>query len=473
MKKIMILMLSLAVLFSFAACDNSSNTPDNPVVDESTSITDAVIGDAMSKVKAAMANAEEDDTRSGVAALLYKNTNLLAASTDREVTFDKNDVTKITVKRTPVAAGEATSGIKVQLDVTAIDVSTKDYKGATKATAMTVALNTFTYTYSGDVTNADGKNVPFTATVNGFFGDGSTATIYEEDGTLNYIVDDASELNVILPKDSTGITLTIDNESVTDRLGFAFDALNLATGANVTTYKAYEGAQNKGFHDAVDGTYVKQLLSVNANGIISKLNTWAGKSPAEGDNKTATSWSAKYDASTKTATFKLAASVNPIVVSGLDTVSADTDVQVALAANEEMTVTLTGDFAGSTLTAKTYTISGKFVVREAASSSAWNADYSDVIDVTLSGEIDVDDDAENNKLTVTVDSTDATKVTATAIAGTPAFTVAADSKVTSTIAYGPLLVSAADPDEAKVAIAVLLDKAVERVYTAADPYKTV
>ena len=42
MKKIMILMLSLAVLFSFAACDNSSTTPvdpENPDVDVTTGFT--------------------------------------------------------------------------------------------------------------------------------------------------------------------------------------------------------------------------------------------------------------------------------------------------------------------------------------------------------------------------------------------------------------------------------------------------
>ena len=42
MKKFMILLLSLAVLFSFAACDNSSNTPaDEP----STGVSDYVVSD--------------------------------------------------------------------------------------------------------------------------------------------------------------------------------------------------------------------------------------------------------------------------------------------------------------------------------------------------------------------------------------------------------------------------------------------
>ena len=49
MKKIMILMLLLAVLFSFAACDNSSNTPSDDGV--SAGLSDSQIATVAETVK--------------------------------------------------------------------------------------------------------------------------------------------------------------------------------------------------------------------------------------------------------------------------------------------------------------------------------------------------------------------------------------------------------------------------------------
>ena len=73
MKKIMILMLSLAVLFSFAACDNSSTTPDDQQQGggSSTTFTDGQIADMAEEI-----------------AKLFNDTNGLAAKFGSAITTD-------------------------------------------------------------------------------------------------------------------------------------------------------------------------------------------------------------------------------------------------------------------------------------------------------------------------------------------------------------------------------------------------
>ena len=398
MKKIMILMLSLAVLF--AACDNSSTTPDNPAGEETTTVSDSVIRSAISSVKHAMA-----DSGYGVAALLDKDNNLLAPSAEREVTFDENDVTKISVSATAAEAGEALAAETVKLDVTGINVSKKIANGVGSTNAREVALNTFTYTYSGNVLDG-GKNVPFTATVNGFFADSAKASVYTENDTLNYkVAATNTDISVILPKTSAGITLVIDGTKVEDRIGYAFDQLVRMTldtttypsaTATLTTYAEYEKDQNDVFRGVADA-YVKALLTIDnggttTTGILNNLSTWASAAgdPTKANPATATKWADNYSAEAKTVTFEVTASNNPMVVSGKATPGAS-DTAVAIAASKSMKVTFVVDTTGASPVAESYTISGDFVVGTYNTTSKVYEKWGDEFHVELSGDIEDDE----------------------------------------------------------------------------------
>ena len=76
MKKIMILMLSLAVLFSFAACDNSSSEPSGN--QDTTKVPD-------STVKTLADNLKKDISEAFTAAALTTN---FAANTDYKIADD-------------------------------------------------------------------------------------------------------------------------------------------------------------------------------------------------------------------------------------------------------------------------------------------------------------------------------------------------------------------------------------------------
>ena len=464
MKKILIALLSLAMLFSFAACDNSNDTPANPETPADPTVSDYLIGLAMTKVGNSM-NAGAGSIRTLLTGDLLDPTN------GKTVEFDVANKTSITISDTIEPAGEAIPAETVKLEITGIETSAKN---ANSASGYDVALNEFTYTYSGSVTGS-GNNVPFTATVKGYFADTANAKIKENSSTkaLGYTVTEAATLTVVLPQSSQGITLVIDGKPV-DNIAFAFDSLNntAVTGGSVTVYKpykAYESEMNSTFKTAVDGV-VKQLIvvdssSTNDSDLVSKLSGWVTSSPAAGSSKTASEWSAKYDETAKTVTFKLTASVNPIEVSAPETPAKD-DVKVALAAGKTMTVVFNVDTTAG-IVAKSYAITGDFVA--ATYDSTWSA-WSDELSVSISGDIDDAGDASANKLSFTADGSDVRSITPT---GSYVYEVASGSSVTSTIEYGPLLTSAADPDEVKIALAVLADKEVKREYTAVNPYPTV
>ena len=270
MKKFLVILLSLAVLFGFAACDNSSSTPDTSEETAASTVTDGMIKEVINDV---FATAGFDG---GLSASI---TDLLGAkASDPTELIDRakydvtvsSDYTTITVS---TEVNEASSNgtypaQDVTLVVTGVDVTAPGTTGT-----YTIQLNTFDYSFNSYV---DGDSVAdvtaVTGTFGGYFAGSAYATIVVTDGEVSSckvtIVDTA--LDIILDKDPAAMTLSFEgyDPASSERLFDLVERSNV-TGISAYLYDTYENATGTGIADktktAVDA-YVKALLTKGTTG---------------------------------------------------------------------------------------------------------------------------------------------------------------------------------------------------------------
>lgn len=380
MKKILIALLSLAMLFSFIACDNSNS---NAPADEGDQVTvvDSTILAAMEQVKTAMMTGDGSISK----LLGVGETNALEVA-GQTASATGAHYTTLEVSRTLAEAGEATAAKTVKLVANGIDTSVTSDDGLALGSAYDIAFNTYIYTYTGNVLNAQGENVPFTATVNGFFGDSVTATAYTDSTTkkLVYAVA-APSIAVILPQTSAGITLTIGGEDVTDRIGYAFDQLLENTTA--TKYADYVKAQDGTFGNSLDDYAIQLLDQTNTSGsLVSTIAGWLTADPTTGGSPVLnTGWTHSY--ASGTATFKFSP-VNDLEISK-KTSPDDGDVQIKVARNSEITVTFsTAETVSGNFNPETYTISGDFIAYAYSADDSAYATTGQKFHVELAGDVE-------------------------------------------------------------------------------------
>ena len=142
MKKIMILMLSLAVLFSFAACDNSSNTPDTSEEEQGTSVDYSKIVTMGATIKSDVADMFSVFTASKpiitggeVADPTTSGTTTTSFSVVDDKTYTSVSYSKV-VKGTTDVEDESYT-----LTITGVDTETKSF---TEVPERTVNLSTYT-----------------------------------------------------------------------------------------------------------------------------------------------------------------------------------------------------------------------------------------------------------------------------------------------------------------------------------------
>ena len=350
MKKIMILLLSLAVLFSFAACDNSSDTPSDDTV--SGGVTEAVVRMAAGQIDDLL-----ETTADVVTVLDASNAKIANLSTDHlSYTISKEDVT------------EAIPGT----GVVATDVSLT-VKGEMKANNVTngngsqeITLGSYTYTFTAPITDAAGNYTTLSGSISGALVGGSMKVTMVDNTVTGVTITDPT--TVLLPASGSDMNVTIGDEKVDSALLFSF--IDNASKGNLTAKNraAYDDEQNKAAEAKVSA-FVTELL----NGATNNLGTaLAGVFKASGTDITGVTATSTYTPATGVAVYNLTvASDADLTDASVDAIAIGADVEAKVAAGTTFTVTLTpaalgqgesADKWANGSTATTYSINGKLVL---------------------------------------------------------------------------------------------------------------
>lgn len=427
MKKIMILMLSLAVLFSFAACDNSSNTPDTS--DETVGLSDYEIKNVASQISKLLQSGKTSDL--GAIDAILQTSNLLDSANEyapvKGITI-ADDYTSITKTITLEDGIEGFSAnTEVVFTVNGVDKNPTTTKGGTK----TIALETYTYKFSTAAPDANGNNVVLSGELSGYSVGGSVAVTLDATGKATSIIV-TNPTTVLLPETVTKISAKLGDETVdaTKLLGI------LNADSNLTTAKSYESYRDSLISEGANcymndvNTYA-MLLTGNENSIFAKLVALVtAQSSTQGFSTSYTGTNTSGSAEIK---YTIPAEGAAVPLAGAGTTNAG-DKQLSLAAGDPLTVKLySADNTSSTneFVAARFEITGTFQV---AAYAGEEPDFDEVV-VTLSGKLDT----TANQVKVTnnngaIGTLTATQVTASAYTGS----AAAD------IAVGPALIQSGD-----------------------------
>ena len=295
MKKIMILMLSLAVLFSFAACDNSSNTPsggeeqpDDTVDTIVASTTVKKIAEGLMKVLdgkastiavigpdgAAVADATDEI---GIADLLAAaNGNAVSKGVfetfkgDDSVTVTAADPANIVItKKLADGIDGITSPSTVTLTVSGIDTTNSD------ATTKDIVLQSFKYDFDIQTTStlseSVGEYAVLSGSVSGYLVGTAKAKVDDTGKVTEFTVNSgASNKNVlvILSDDASVVSAELGDAKCENLYGL-MNAVTTKTGYNSSSdaysYAGYQKSKIDPIKTDID-TVVKVLIGTNTSG---------------------------------------------------------------------------------------------------------------------------------------------------------------------------------------------------------------
>ena len=452
MKKIMILMLSLAVLFSFTACDNSSTTPDDTEMGETSStVYDSTVSAAITEARDALS------TR--IAAMLPAND--VIAVKGQTASFD--DSMTLTVTKELTKAGEFIPATSVTLTVYGIDSSASTATGTASSAAKTVTLNSFTYVYSGYTTNA-GTIVDYTATINGYFTDGPiTATVYTDEKGQHYTPSaEISAENIVLPASSAGISLVIDEQKVEGKsLSYAWDMLVKGMD-NTDTFVSYKGFVGGIEKNAVKdfGSYASRLIDMTTgdDSVVALITEALGADKLS--DVDLSSFTHEYADGTATYTFSVLDNDTVIAKAASD---AATEVRIRGLVNKPITVKFSASEAPAdptALLADSFTIEGTFVADTYVADST-NAYVNPVeFTATLAGNFGKTADKANT-ISIAINGTEANAVDLKSVT----FALGNGSDISAEIPMGPEYVGGDNYAKDKTDV-VLKDGSVALTYDA-------
>ena len=203
MKKVLIALLSLAMLFSFVACDNSSDTPaPEPTPGDELIVTTPMIQDFATSINGLLdgsyAIANSDDTVDKDATKVSD----LLVTLDKE-TFSATDTTaSVSTKwyevNAPVMAGETVliPGDKVMLTVSG------NYTREANSTDATLVLTDYTYAFDLNRKDSDGEYAAFTGSFSGKFVTGTLEIAFAETTSTipsSFTVKPGVDIVILLP----------------------------------------------------------------------------------------------------------------------------------------------------------------------------------------------------------------------------------------------------------------------------------
>ena len=251
MKKFIIAMLCVAVLFGFAACDNSSNTP----ADEETT-TGGVTTELANKAADTAITAINDTTNG------FKG---VVASSNMEDMVGKaiDAITTVTyTKETPNAEfGLAPTTQTIVLK--GID-TTANPTDAT--TSYTVKFNTFEYTYTAESYDANGEVITSVAKINGYLAGSITAAVTKDATTklvTVYTVTSTSAEYILA--ETAPISFTVGDDAYDAKTFTAALNLDDDSDAFATTYAKYVEDTDATYQTAL-GEFVTALIADNSTG---------------------------------------------------------------------------------------------------------------------------------------------------------------------------------------------------------------
>ena len=441
MKKFLVILLSLAVLFGFAACDNSSSTPDEGQDSTVSVFNDKDIANAVAYVFTETTGFE-GGIEAAVKDLLGGPGDLYSTSTwsgerDKYTVTVGTDYKTLKVEH---AVSDASSegtypAEKATLEVTAFNTSADGTDGST-GKEYTAAFNTFTYGFESYMTNEAGNIVPVTGSVKGYFANTATAEITtDKDGVATYTVN-AGSLKLVLSENPADFVLTIGGETVPE--GKVFDVIAKDDVGKDMTYATFmKGLDtSKGYVDS----YVKALLETDSTNKNSKLfATLAGVTTAE-------DISVSYDKNANGGSGSISITYTPSAAAAKLVTGTNSEV-LELAKDATITIVIAGkDVASDTsFVPATATISNT----KLNTSGLADADGIKYIQIdTLTVPVSVKEDGASISVT----------------SGKPAienlaFGTKMNGKVTSETAFGPAITQAADKTVS------LVNVAVEKSYT--------
>ncbi len=349
MKKIMILMLSLAVLFSFAACDNSSNTPSD------TDETSGVITDGMYEVLGTQVYKLITDSSNGVIAKL--GTNSIEIVVEGTVTTDYTAASPYTsisyTYKTPGSTALAPEG---EVTIT-VSGRQNDAKGIAATADHSVILDSYTVTFSAyannDVTESVnvGDYVLFEGSFSGSLVGNVTIKPVATDTTKATVT--SSITSVILPE---SITASYDgNDAVSETLVECI-SFNDTDSDNYYTAEAYRTAKEEAEYDGIMA-FVKVLVNASASpefGDQLQAFLSAGESTFSAEGKGSATFTYTPSSTTTNATLATVSGQSIRIKEG-------TAFSISFAGDTQLSV------GATKFTAKEYTLSGTFVVTGAAS----------------------------------------------------------------------------------------------------------
>ena len=380
MKKIMILMLSLAVLFSFAACDNSSTTPDTPDEDQ----TGVTSGAALSAVESPTVKAElaKINTQFGASAKIWDTDKLATGysvdlagnsltwtKTDAEAVVDlEKTYTTITVSGTditPVADKDSKKVILLEryelefcqpVDSAAL---TEGFVSGTISGDM-IGQVTITLGADGKVSNVAVAVAPATV-MTGLTGKIPTAVL------------------AFLPASAEDVELTyagaeVDSEKFVDYINSARVNTSLANGYAVadtlTSYNSYKTYWDTQYKSDIY-TKLSAALLEEDTGMVDFIDF----------EKPGLTSTYTYGQSESSATITFTNGTEDDV----QFAAADGGLIYSVPVGETVTISLSGKTqTTSTFQADAYTLEGTFNVYSAANTA--NADYK-TVDVNLEGTV--------------------------------------------------------------------------------------
>ena len=440
MKKILIALLALAMLFSFAACDNSSNTPDepdDPTIEDPT--TGAYVGeDVESAVETLFVTTDGFDGKGFEASVkdllgaVDGSVDILATtawSTDHDKYTVEVSADYKTLTVTKAISAASANGTYPEQEA-AIEVRgfvTTDDAAGTAGDPVKVRFNDFTYSYKTYMTNKAGEIVPVVGSIDGYFVNTLEATVVTDaDGkATSYKVNvyDSATFDIVLDSEVDTFKLAIANSTVPSAM--VFDVVGKDTVGAAFTHAAYKTEKEKAAKDDI-AEYVTALLANSGTGTTSStlfatLNTEYGKL-----NATEKAAFLVYDgtgAGKFTITAKLSEDVNLV---GDGSASAT----VVLPKGETLTIVVegTGKAEEAKFTPATMTITAaKLNTNSAADNTIESIAIADGLKVAVAGT------GADGTMSVT---TNVPKITELKI-GDIAVAANIDGNVTSSVAYGP------------------------------------
>ena len=407
MKKIMILLLSLAVLFSFAACDNSSDTPAD---DETTTggVTTEIANDAADAATKAI-----NDSTNGFAAVVT------AGDVAAKVGTSLDEITTLTITKN---VGTPAIGLKQNTQtvvLTGVNTSAKDDDG-TNTKPYDVTFDTFAYTYTAYGYDANGEVIEHVAKINGYLAETLSATVQVDSKKLVSKYTLVGTPTYVLAA-TDPISFTVD--------GVAYDAETFSDAISVASIKSYADYQ-KGEEDTVKARIDEYMALFTAAALKDKITTWLVPATAPASN-----WKAEYNpANGGSAVFSFTPSVETSIV------GATSAEELRLATNTPITITLKAaespNPAASGFTAVSYAIDGVLTAYDAETEEP----LFKTIDINVSGTIAND---ASNKVDVAVGvSTDV--VGSVTVTGTPALTATSGSAAVTAEVKPELVPTTAD-----------------------------